>query len=381
MKLMDLATLKDKFPEEDVLWRVGRCGVKGDFKTGKVWVEALAYIDNRAIMDRLDDACGAENWQNEIRIEGDFVLCGIGICIEPALGTSRWIWKWDGAQKTDIEPIKGGISGAMKRAGYQWGIGRYLYNLKGSWGKVCESGSHFGRATNPKDKSQFRTFCWNPPKLPAWALPGTTKVETTTTGKGETKKDKTQKEAPSTVKTKKETPSAEGPIQLRKLLDKLKACKSSEEVDAFLKTNKEKIAGLDSMSKDNFFTAGKRKRVLVINQGKAQKAKDAEVEIGAGMEALVEMEDGAVCYDELDGFGEDFNTSPPKRPDGLPEEIDRAYMDKTFSELVALIKHQTTKERVLKLLDANRYIVWKMGMRGGEIIDIARKWVKTITNN
>lgn len=41
--------------------------------------------------------------------------------------TGEWIEKQDGAGATDMEPFKGGISGALKRAAVAWGIGRELY--------------------------------------------------------------------------------------------------------------------------------------------------------------------------------------------------------------------------------------------------------------
>ena len=41
--------------------------------------------------------------------------------------------KTDGAENTDYEPVKGGLSDAMKRAASQWGIGRYLYKLGTPW--------------------------------------------------------------------------------------------------------------------------------------------------------------------------------------------------------------------------------------------------------
>ena len=38
-----------------------------------------------------------------------------------------------GVSNTDIEPVKGGLSNAFKRAASMWGIGRYLYDLKNLW--------------------------------------------------------------------------------------------------------------------------------------------------------------------------------------------------------------------------------------------------------
>ena len=76
-----------------------------------------------------------------------------------------WITKWDGAENTDVEGVKGGLSGAMKRAAVQWGIGRYLYGLEETFAIINERGRFRGRT---KDQKPFR---WDPPELPEWALP------------------------------------------------------------------------------------------------------------------------------------------------------------------------------------------------------------------
>src|SRR5690606_38042070 len=77
----------------------------------------------------------------------------------------EWVTKWDGAENTEKEAVKGGLSGAMKRAAVQWGIGRYLYQLEEGWANVHEGGQY---SAQTKDKKWFR---WDPPALPAWALP------------------------------------------------------------------------------------------------------------------------------------------------------------------------------------------------------------------
>ncbi len=162
--IMNLKKLKEPFPETDIEWRVSRSGEKN----GNVWCMVLAYIDNRAIMDRLDDVCGPPNWRNEYTSapEGG-ILCGISIkCGD------EWITKWDGAENTNVEAIKGGLSGAMKRAGVQWGIGRYLYNLTENFGKVSDNGRLKGTVNSNGSKKYYK---WNPPPLPEWALPATTK--------------------------------------------------------------------------------------------------------------------------------------------------------------------------------------------------------------
>ncbi len=116
---------------------------------------AVGYVDNRAIQSRLDEVMGAENWKNEYRewrTKG--VICGLSLRID-----GEWVTKYDGADESDIEPTKGGLSDAMKRAAVQWGIGRYLYDVDGLWVPVKQQ----GKSTvidGPK------------PNLPAWALPG-----------------------------------------------------------------------------------------------------------------------------------------------------------------------------------------------------------------
>jgi hypothetical protein len=161
---INFEALADPFPAKDVEWRAQSTGKTS---AGKPWIRVLAYVDNRAIMDRLDEVCGPENWRNEYAKgpEGG-ILCGLSIYSETR---GEWVTKWDGAENTDIEGVKGGLSGAMKRAGYQWGIGRYLYNLEEAFGIVTENGAHYVGAKPDKHGAPFK---WNPPVLPAWALPG-----------------------------------------------------------------------------------------------------------------------------------------------------------------------------------------------------------------
>lgn len=152
--------LKEPFEAKDIEWRVQRSGVKN----GKPWAMVLAYVTNRAIMDRLDNVVGSDSWRNEYTPIDGGMMCGISIRVN-----NEWITKWDGAQNTDIEPIKGGLSGAMKRAAVQWGIGRYLYQLPATFANVNDKGSHRDKAKGADKKDVW--FKWDPPPLPAWALP------------------------------------------------------------------------------------------------------------------------------------------------------------------------------------------------------------------
>lgn len=127
---INLNRLKEFFEAEDIEWKpiaIAKASGKG---------LAAAYVTNRAIMDRLDEVCGQENWKNEYQAGPDGgVICGISIRVG-----NEWITKWDGAENTDIEPVKGGLSSSMRRAAVQWGIGRYLYRLPSQWVPVDERG-------------------------------------------------------------------------------------------------------------------------------------------------------------------------------------------------------------------------------------------------
>jgi hypothetical protein len=158
---IDFKALAAPFHPQDVEWRLQECGKKND----KIWAMCLAYITNRAIMQRLDDVCGPAYWKNEYRPgpQGG-VICGISIKCG-----GEWVEKWDGADNTAVEATKGGLSDAMKRAGVQWGIGRYLYNLEVGFANVCKDGEKGEYRGKVKEGNIW--FTWNPPKLPAWALP------------------------------------------------------------------------------------------------------------------------------------------------------------------------------------------------------------------
>ena len=166
---MDLSKLSEPFPAEDIEWRVSRAMMG---RNGQPCCFVLAYITARAIQERLDDVCGPDNWRNEeprvISVgPKDALVCGISVLIEG----QWWVTKWDVAEPTNIEAAKGGFSGAMKRAGAQWGIGRYLYHLSETFAEVSEQGGKGWNYARMPEKHGGGTYYWKPPQLPAWALP------------------------------------------------------------------------------------------------------------------------------------------------------------------------------------------------------------------
>jgi hypothetical protein len=138
--------LQAPFTADEIEWRVG--STNKDKTKGL----ALAYVTNRAIQNRLDEVFGPFGWQNSFKEwKETSQICGISVYSEYH---SAWITKWDGADDSQTEAVKGGLSDSMKRAAYQWGIGRYLYNLPQTW-------------MNLKDGK----YLAETPQLPKWALP------------------------------------------------------------------------------------------------------------------------------------------------------------------------------------------------------------------
>lgn len=171
-----LKKLQEPFSPEDIEWRVQTSGIK---ESG-VWALVFCYVTSRAVMNRLDDVLGVTGWHDEYRLWHDAEVKKHGKVItlkSQICGISIWddekkifITKWDGAEDTDKEPIKGGISDSFKRAAVKFGIGRYLYKTDSGFATIAENGKYRDTAKS-KDGSQKKTYRWDPPQLPNWALP------------------------------------------------------------------------------------------------------------------------------------------------------------------------------------------------------------------
>lgn len=128
--MFDFTALAAPFPPNIIHWRVG--STNGDKTKGL----ALAYIDARHVMQRLDDVCSPDGWQAIYDNAGNGkTCCRIGVCVN-----GNWVWKANGAGDTDVEADKGAFSDAFKRAAVLWGIGRYLYDLPATWVEIEQRG-------------------------------------------------------------------------------------------------------------------------------------------------------------------------------------------------------------------------------------------------
>ena len=127
--MIDLSQLHEPFDPSVVSWRVGSISKKDPKKA-----TALAYIDARDVMDRLDKVIGSENWQCRYIGFGEKTCCEIDIWVEGR----GWVTKSNGAGDSNVEAEKGAFSDAFKRAAVAWGIGRYLYDVKNVWVEIDE---------------------------------------------------------------------------------------------------------------------------------------------------------------------------------------------------------------------------------------------------
>lgn len=149
---MNIDDLKKPLTFDEIEWKVQ--STKWNKEKNRVdYTVIVPYINKKIIVERLNKIVGIGNWKNELKewhnnnemnlnletlkfiydsdekkikkfIENIYTkkqICGLSIKIE-----NEWITKWDGADNTDIESTKGGISSSFKRAANLWGLGLEL---------------------------------------------------------------------------------------------------------------------------------------------------------------------------------------------------------------------------------------------------------------
>ena len=95
-----------------------------DKKTGQEKSFVVSYVTARTVMNMLDTVIGPANWYATYEpFAGGSVQCTLYLRID-----GEWIGKSDVGTPSDIEPEKGAVSDAFKRAAVHWGIARELYN-------------------------------------------------------------------------------------------------------------------------------------------------------------------------------------------------------------------------------------------------------------
>ncbi len=145
-KQLSLA-LTAPFPAEAIHWKP--LAMKGNRAL------AAAYLDARAVMQRLDSVFGVGGWKDRYEVvNGGSVVCTLSVRVD-----GEWVEKTDvgspSEQPDDGDKLKAAFSDALKRAAIKLGIGRYLYRLTSQW----------------VDYDPQRRQLVKVPQLPAWALP------------------------------------------------------------------------------------------------------------------------------------------------------------------------------------------------------------------
>lgn len=113
--MIDFKKLSEPLPISSIDFRVQSIN-KGGYAT------ILAYKDARVDMNRLDEICGVENWKREH--SRDNKNCMVSIWDE---SKNVWVSKEDTGTESNTEEEKGLASDSFKRACFNWGIWRELY--------------------------------------------------------------------------------------------------------------------------------------------------------------------------------------------------------------------------------------------------------------
>ena len=110
--------LNTPLPIEEIDFRVQSINNGG-------YATMLAYKSARIDMTRLDDVVGTMNWQRKHEFINGKLFCHVGI-YNPSI--NEWVWKSDVGTESMTEASKGESSDSFKRACFNWGIGRELYD-------------------------------------------------------------------------------------------------------------------------------------------------------------------------------------------------------------------------------------------------------------
>lgn len=124
---------------------------------------ALAYIDSRLVMDRLDEVVGVNNWEDRYTVlpGGTEVQCELRVRI-----AGEWVTKTDvggeSEQPDGGDRMKAAHSDAFKRAAVKFGIGRFLYRRPQQWMDYDPVKKQIVRPEAPKQpaKVQLRSRDW-----------------------------------------------------------------------------------------------------------------------------------------------------------------------------------------------------------------------------
>jgi hypothetical protein len=114
-----LRKLSEPLPVDSIEFRVQSISPSG-------WATLLAYKDARVDMQRLDEVCGPGFWQRKHERVGNDLYCSVGVWNAVL---QQWVWVQDVGIPSNESATKGEASDSFKRACFNLGIGRELYDM------------------------------------------------------------------------------------------------------------------------------------------------------------------------------------------------------------------------------------------------------------
>lgn len=145
---MDLNKLSEPLDIHQIDFRVQSIN-KGGYAT------ILAYKDARVDMQRLDEVCGPLNWKREHTRDNH--NCVVSIWDE---SKGQWVSKEDTGTESNTEAEKGLASDSFKRACFNWGIGRELYDYPVIQVKLNQDEFMAGDRPKATWKLKIREWVW-----------------------------------------------------------------------------------------------------------------------------------------------------------------------------------------------------------------------------
>lgn len=147
---MNLELLKKPLTSKEIDFRIQSISKKG-------YATILAYKDARADMNRLDEAAWVLGWKREHKLVGQNLHCIVSIYNEE---TKEWVSKEDVGTESMTEKEKGEASDSFKRACFNWGIGRELYDYPFICIKLNEAEYELGSDGKVKQTYDLKLKQW-----------------------------------------------------------------------------------------------------------------------------------------------------------------------------------------------------------------------------
>lgn len=147
-----LEALSEPFSTVDVEWKPGATNRE---KTSAL---ALAYVESRAYIQRLNTLCEGE-WSDDYQIytlpDRVVVICRLTLYGVTRTGDGECLLSAGDSDYVEANAVTTASAQAFKRACVKFGLGSYLYSLPQKW---CEYDAKTRRIVSP-------------PSLPDWAVP------------------------------------------------------------------------------------------------------------------------------------------------------------------------------------------------------------------